>query len=84
MAKSSKATTSATRGGTYSGTATATVSQPTAVKTTQGSCCSKTPTYEQIAQRAKEIWTKKGCLPGQDEQNWLEAERQLKAEMAGR
>jgi len=42
------------------------------------------PTYEQIAQRAREIWTKKGCLPGQDELNWLEAERQLKAELAGR
>jgi len=41
-----------------------------------------TPTYEQIAQRAAEIWKKKGCLPGQDEQNWLEAERQLKAELA--
>ncbi len=41
-----------------------------------------TPTYEQISQRAQEIWTKKGCLPGQDEQNWLEAERQLKAELA--
>jgi hypothetical protein len=40
-----------------------------------------TLTYEQIAQRAEEIWKKKGCLPGQDEQNWLEAERQLMAEL---
>jgi len=36
---------------------------------------------EQIAQRAHEIWVKNGCKHGQDEQNWLEAERQLKAEM---
>jgi hypothetical protein len=43
---------------------------------------SATPTYEQVAQRAAEIWKKKGCLPGQDEQNWLEAERQLKAELS--
>jgi len=38
-------------------------------------------TREQIAQRAHEIWVKNGCKHGQDEQNWLEAERQLKAEM---
>jgi hypothetical protein len=36
-------------------------------------------TREQIAQRAHEIWVKNGCKHGQDEQNWLEAERQLKA-----
>ena len=38
-------------------------------------------TYEQIAQRAEAIWHQKGCQPGQDEQNWREAEAQLKAEM---
>ena len=37
-------------------------------------------TREQIAKRAHEIWVKNGCKHGQDEQNWLEAERQLKAE----
>ncbi len=40
-------------------------------------------TREQIAKRAHDIWVKNGCKHGQDEQNWLEAERQLKAE-AGR
>ncbi len=40
------------------------------------------PTREQIAKRAHEIWVKNGCRHGQDEQNWLEAERQLKAEMS--
>ncbi|MCL5280298.1 MAG: DUF2934 domain-containing protein [Planctomycetes bacterium] len=49
---------------------------PTATKTTPK------PTREQIAQRAHEIWVKNGCKHGQDEQNWLEAERQLKAEMS--
>jgi hypothetical protein len=39
-------------------------------------------TPEQIAQRAHELWVKNGCKHGQDEQNWLEAERQLKAEMS--
>ena len=43
---------------------------------------SMTVTYEQTAQRAREIWMRKGCRPGEDEQNWLEAETQLKAEMA--
>ena len=38
-------------------------------------------THEQIALRAREVWMKRGCRPGQDEQNWLEAERQLKAEL---
>jgi len=41
-----------------------------------------TPTHEQISRRAHEIWLKRGSKPGQDEQNWLEAEAQLKAEMA--
>ncbi len=61
-----------------SGTATITAPRPTTTKK------AGSPTYEQIAKRAQEIWMKKGCLPGQDEQNWLEAERQLKAELAGR
>jgi len=75
-----------------SGTATATAPRPATSTTTHTtahpqsavSTKSRTPTYEQIAQRAREIWTKKGCLPGQDEQNWLDAERQLKAELAGK
>ena len=75
MAKSSKGTVPTTTGSPYSGTVTA-----TATRTTVG----KAPSYDQIAQRAKEIWKKKGCLPGQDEQNWLEAERQLKAELGSR
>ncbi len=37
--------------------------------------------YEQIAARAEAIWREKGCPPGQDEQNWHEAERQLKNEL---
>lgn len=80
MARSSKGTVPTTTGGVYSGTATATAPHPTTVKTPQ-TTSGKAPTYDQISQRAREIWTKKGCLPGQDEQNWLEAERQLKAEL---
>lgn len=51
---------------------------------TQAPAAAKTVkiTREQIAQRAHEIWVKNGCKHGQDEQNWLEAERQLKAELS--
>jgi hypothetical protein len=41
-------------------------------------------THEQIAERAKALWLASGCLPGRDEQNWLEAEAQLKAELKSR
>jgi len=34
-----------------------------------------------IAKRAEAIWIQKGRKPGQDEQNWREAEAQLKAEL---
>ena len=39
------------------------------------------PTHEQIAMRARAIWQAKGCKPGQDKENWQEAETQLKREM---
>jgi hypothetical protein len=39
-------------------------------------------THSQIEERARAIWQKKGCPMGQDEQNWLEAERQLKEELS--
>jgi len=38
-------------------------------------------THEQIAERAKSIWMKRGCPNGQDEKNWQEAENQLKKEL---
>jgi len=40
-----------------------------------------TLTYEEIAARAEQIWREKGCPAGQDEQNWHEAERQLREEL---
>ena len=43
-----------------------------------------TLTHEKIAQRAEHIWRQTGCLPGHDEQNWHEAEAQLKAELGAR
>jgi len=40
----------------------------------------KTPTHEQICARARAIWQSKGCPTDQDQQNWREAEAQLRAE----
>jgi hypothetical protein len=37
--------------------------------------------HEQVAERAKAIWKQRGCPSGQDEQNWFEAEKQLKMEL---
>ena len=35
-------------------------------------------THEDIARRAYEIYVEKGCQQGQSEQNWLQAEQELK------
>jgi hypothetical protein len=37
---------------------------------------------DKIAMRAYEKWLKSGCRHGCDQQHWLEAESELKAEMA--
>lgn len=37
---------------------------------------------EKIAMRAYEKWLKRGCKHGQDQQDWIEAEKEIRAEMA--
>jgi hypothetical protein len=37
-------------------------------------------THDLIAERARTIWQERGCLPDRDEENWREAEAQLKTE----
>jgi hypothetical protein len=39
-------------------------------------------THEQISERAKVIWQQRGCIPGEDQRNWFEAEHQLQKEMS--
>ena len=39
---------------------------------------SETELTEQIREKAKELWKKKGCVQGQDKEIWLEAERLVK------
>jgi hypothetical protein len=38
-------------------------------------------THGLIAERARAIWREHGCSPDQDEENWREAEAQLKTEL---
>jgi len=38
-------------------------------------------THDLIAERARMIWLERGCSPDQDEDNWRDAEAQLKTEM---
>jgi hypothetical protein len=38
-------------------------------------------THEQIAKRAYEIYLRNGAVPGRDEQNWLQAEAELRQEL---
>ncbi len=37
--------------------------------------------HQQIADRARAIWQRKGCPSGRDEENWREAETQLREEL---
>lgn len=82
--KTARNTVAATVGKIQSGGATATAPRPTGTKKTSRAGRGPMVAHDQIARRAHEIWIIKGCTPGQEEQNWLEAERQLKAELARR
>jgi hypothetical protein len=39
--------------------------------------------HERIAKRAYEKWCQRGCPPGTHQQDWYEAEAELRAEMSG-
>jgi hypothetical protein len=82
--KTARNTVPTTVGSIQSGGATATAPRPGSTKRTPNAKAGKGPaiTHDQIARRAHEIWVTKGCKPGQEQHNWLEAERQLKAELA--
>ena len=81
MAQNKTPRNTATTSTTRSGGATTTTLRPAGAPAPAMNAA-KMPAREQIAKRAHEIWVKNGCRHGQDEQNWLEAERQLKAEMS--
>ena len=37
--------------------------------------------HDRIAERARAIWLARGCSPDHDQENWLDAEVQLKCEL---
>jgi hypothetical protein len=39
------------------------------------------PSHDLIAERARAIWLEHGCPSGQDEENWRDAEVQLRIEL---
>ncbi len=39
-------------------------------------------THTQIAERARQIWERRGRPQGQDEKNWRDAEEELRREMS--
>jgi len=64
-----------------------TTSAPQTAKTAQsqqqGSATTQMcPPPDKVAARAYQKWVQKGCRHGQDQQDWLEAEAEIKAEMA--
>ncbi len=80
--KTARNTVATTVGNIQSGGATATAPRPAGTKKAAKGGKGPMITHDQIARRAHELWVQKGFKPGQEEQNWLEAERQLKAELA--
>jgi len=59
--------------------ATAARSAPVAAaRTTPAAPTRAEPTYDQISQRAQQIWESSGREPGRDLENWLRAESELR------
>jgi len=48
------------------------------IKTRQAARLDTAPASEEIAQRAFEIYLARGCGPGEDLNDWLQAEQELK------
>ena len=70
------------RSSTTSGTATQTQKATQTTAPAQPKMTQSTIPLEKVAARAYEKWLGKGCKHGNDTQDWLEAEAELKAELA--
>lgn len=51
-------------------------------ETQKRTTCGVVPTVEEIRQRAQELFTARGGVPGHELDDWLRAEQQLKQEGA--
>src|SRR5206468_1867843 len=67
-----------TQGGTFMSKLTTPTTQPSQT----GKPGTAIP-HEQIAKRAYEKWCQRGCMDGMHQQDWLEAEAELRAETMG-
>ena len=47
-------------------------------RTAPGEAPSASPTYEEVAQRAYEIYLARGGGPGREDEDWQQAERELR------
>jgi hypothetical protein len=54
--------------------------RPASKQASSGARRAESPTYEQIAVRAFEIWERQGRPEGQQMENWLQAEKELRKE----
>src|SRR5947208_2314653 len=64
------------------GNSTAAAAKPAAQATPRGVQATQV-TSERIAKRAYEKWLKRGCTHGNDVQDWVEAEKEVMAELMG-
>ncbi len=71
------------RTSTTSGAAqTSKTTQATAAAQSQQQPAHASVPLEKVAARAYQKWMQKGCKHGNDQQDWIEAEAELKAELA--
>ena len=60
--------------------------QPTMGMASAGPASKSTPPtmvpHEKVAMRAYDKWCQRGCPPGTDQQDWYDAEAELRSEMA--
>lgn len=61
--------------------ATAQATKPMQTATPQAAATQASVPTEKVAKRAYEKWLQGGCQDGCDQQHWLEAEKELRAEM---
>jgi Protein of unknown function (DUF2934) len=65
--------------GTKAAPAVKTSKEPARATKTSEEIVEAEPTFEQIQQRAYEIYLSRGDQPGDDFQDWVQAERELRA-----
>jgi len=61
--------------------ATAQANKPTQTVTPQAAATQTSVPTEKVAKRAYEKWLQSGCQDGCDQQHWLDAEKELRAEL---